>query len=224
MMRGSLRIVIWKGWLAGCYTAAENGFYEIAEQKGMKARLNLATKPLESHRRFLAGASLTAFVAALVFLALGWRVYTVRKAATEIRARTEKMRQEYAKYEAERSELKRFFDQKNVKGLSDRAAFINGIIAVRSFNWTQMFMDLERILPGGVHIISIEPKQASGHVELNLTFGAANDEVKLKFERALETSKQFSEVQIHSDVQPTSGSSPSGDKRVVHLSTFYSGA
>src|SRR6184192_985176 len=190
----------------------------------MRVRLNLATKPLESHRRFLVGAGLSAFVAAVSFVMLGWHVYSVRKAATEVRARTERIREEYARYEEERNDLKRFFDQKSIKGLSDRAAFINGIIAVRSFNWTKMFMDLEHILPGGVRIISIEPKQVSGHVELNLTFGAADDEVKLKFLRALETSKQFSDVQIHSDVKVIPGAGASTDAKVVHLSTFYSGA
>src|SRR5215472_6174173 len=109
----------------------------------MRVRLNLATKPLESHRRFLAGASLFVFVAAVVFVALGWHAYSVRVAAAEVRSRTEKIREEYAKYQQERNDLKRFFDEKSIKGLSDRAAFINGIIAVRSFNWTQMFMDLE---------------------------------------------------------------------------------
>lgn len=190
----------------------------------MRVHLNLATKPLESHRRFLLGANLSAFVAAVVFIALGWRVYTVREAAAEDRARKEKISREYAKYQEERNDLKRFFDQKDIKGLSERAAFINGIIAVRSFNWTRMFMDLEHILPGGVRIISIEPKQVSGHVELNLTFGAADDEVKLKFLRALETSKQFSDVQVHSDVKATPGAGASTDTQVVHLSTFYSGA
>lgn len=188
----------------------------------MRVRLNLATKPLESHRRFLAGASLSGFVAAVLFVALGWHVYSVRKAAAEVRAHTEKIREEYAKYQEERNDLKRFFDQRSIKGLNDRAAFINGIIAVRSFNWTQMFMDLEHILPEGAHIISIEPKQVSGHVELNLTFGAANEEVKLKFVRALETSKQFSEVKEQNEVHPTPGSN-SSDLWVVHLSTFYSG-
>ncbi len=190
----------------------------------MRVRLNLATKPLESHRRFLAGAGLTAFIAGVAFVALGWHVYAVRQAATEVRARSEKMREEYAAYEEQRNDLKRFFDQKDIKGLSERAAFINGVIAVRSFNWTQMFMDLEHILPGGVRIISIEPKQVSGHVELNLTFGAADDDVKLKFIKALEISKKFSEVQVHSDVVSTQASGPSTDKKIVHLSTFYSGA
>src|SRR6266568_7020085 len=186
----------------------------------MEVRLNLATKPLESHRRFLAGASFSAFVAAVVFAALGWHVYSARKAATEVLARTEKISQERAEYEAKRRELERYFKQKSIADIHDRAAFINGIIAVRSFNWTKMFMDLEHILPGGVRVISIEPKQVSGHVELNLTFGAASDEVELKFMRALETSKQFSDVQIHGDMKHTTGSGPGTDQKVVQLSTF----
>ena len=189
----------------------------------MEVRLNLATKPLESHRRFLVGASLSAFVAAAVFLALGWHVYSIRKAAKDVLVRTAKINEERAEYEAKRRELERYFNQKSIADIKDRAAFINGIIAVRSFNWTKMFMDLERLLPGGVRIISIEPKQVSGHVELNLTFGAAGDDVKLQFIRALETSKQFSEVEIHNDVRPTTDTGPVHDQSVVQLSTYYSG-
>lgn len=188
----------------------------------MEVRLNLATKPLESHRRFLAGASLSAFVASVVFVALGWHVYSVRKAGREVLARTAKINEERADYDEKERELERYFKQKSIADIHDRAAFINGIIAVRSFNWTKMFMDLERILPGGVRIISIEPKQISGHVELTLTFGAANDDVKLQFIRALESSKQFSEVQVRGEVQPTTGS-PTNDLRVVQLATYYSG-
>lgn len=189
----------------------------------MEVRLNLATKPLESHRRFLAGASLSAFVAAVVFVALGWHVYSVRRAATEVFARTAKINDERVEYEEKERELERYFKQKSIADIHDRAGFINGIIAVRSFNWTKMFMDLEHLLPGGVRIISVEPKQDSGHVELTLTIGASGDDVKLQFIHALETSRQFSEVQIRSDIEPANPSGPSSDVRVVQLSTYYSG-
>ena len=189
----------------------------------MRVRLNLATRPLETHRRFLAGASLVAFVAAIVFLALGWHVHAVRKADAELRARTEKTRQEMARYEARRKDLERFFGQKEIASLHDRAAFINGIIDLRSFNWTQMFMDLERILPGGVRVISIEPKQASGHVEVKLTFGATSDEAKLKFLQSLEGSKEFSEVRVQFEHKPSQTANLTGDQKIVQLTTFYLG-
>jgi Tfp pilus assembly protein PilN len=188
----------------------------------MKVRLNLATKALETHRRFLAGAGLTAFFAGLAFLGLGWHVYSARKANAEFRLRTEKARREMATLEAQRKDLERYFSQKDIANLHDRAAFINTILDARSFNWTLMFMDLERILPGGVRVISIAPTQVGGRAALKLTVGAANDEAEIKFEHALEQSKEFTEVQILGVRSGGSAANPSPDQRIVELATIYS--
>src|SRR5258708_4913673 len=189
----------------------------------MKVRLNLATKALETHRRFLVGAGLAAFFAGAAFLGLGWHVYSAREADAELRSRTERTSQEMRRLEAQRKDLLRYFGQKDISELHDRAAFINTILDARAFNWTLMFMDLERILPGGVRVISIEPKQVSGRVELKLTVGTINDEAELKFEHALEESKAFTEVRIqHVGSPPSSANNPTGDQRVVQLTTVYS--
>ena len=188
----------------------------------MKVRLNLATKALETHRRFLAGAGVTAFFAGLAFLGLGWHVYSARRVDAELRARTEKTRQEMAKLEAQRKDLERYFNQKDIANLHDRAAFINTILDGRSFNWTLMFMDLERILPPGVHVVSIEPKQVEGHVEVKLTVGATSDETELKFIHALEESKEFTEVQVQNIHRPNQTGNLSGDQQVIQLTTVYS--
>jgi type IV pilus assembly protein PilN len=128
-----------------------------------------------------------------------------------------------ARLEAQRQELDRFFHLEENAKLSDRAAFLNGIIDARSFNWTQMFMDLERVLPAGVHVVSIEPKQSKGQVEVKLTLGATSDEAELNFLHALERSKEFTEVQVQF-VRPPSGQSGnlSGDQKVFQLTTLYS--
>ena len=188
----------------------------------MKVRLNLATKPLETHRRFLFGAGLTAVVAGLLFLALGWHVHSARKVDAELRARTGKMRQEMAKLEAQRKDLERYFSQKDIANLHDRAAFINTILDARSFNWTLMFMDLEHLLPDGVRVISIEPKQVPGHVEVKLSVGVTSDEAELKFERALEESKEFTESKIEGVHTANPSGNLSGDQKVVQLTTVYS--
>src|SRR5216683_7818936 len=187
----------------------------------MRVRLNLATKALETHRRFLAGAGLIAFFAGLAFLGLGWHVYSARKVNAEQRARADRTRQEMAKLEAQRMDLDGYFHQKDIANLHDRAAFINTILDARSFNWTLMFMDLERILPGGVRVISIEPRQVAGHVALKLTVGAISDEAESKFERALIESKQFTEVQILNVHSPASNGIQNGDQKVILLTTVY---
>ena len=188
----------------------------------MRIRLNVATKVLETHRRFLAGAGLIAVVAGIIFLGLGWHVYSVRKVDSELRARSDKTRQEMARLEVQRGDLERYFNQKDITELNARAGFINGIIDASSFNWTQMFMDLERVLPGGVRVVSIEPKQVEGHVEVKLTVGATSDEAELKFLRALEGSREFTQVQVQNIHAPNPGGNQSGDLKVVQLTTVYS--
>jgi len=187
----------------------------------MKVRLNLATRPLLTHRRFLVGAGLTAFIAGAVFAGLGWHVYATRKADAELRVRTEKTRREMTALEAQRRDLERYFGQKDIANLHDRAAFINSILDERSFNWTLMFMDLERILPPGVRVISIEPKQAAGHIEVKLSVGAASDDAELKFLHALEASKQFAGIQVLDEHEPKGIGNPS-DQKVVDLKADYS--
>ena len=191
----------------------------------MRVRLNLATKPIESHRRFLAGSGLAAFVAVILLIYLSWHVHSVRSAATEVRARTAAMDKDLQQYKAERDDLEKFFGRKDIASLNARASFLNGIIDARSFNWTRMFMDLEQILPAGVRVISIEPKQYAGHAELKLTVGATSDEAKLKLLHALEQSKQFSDVQEVREYTPSQGNSNTlGDQKIILMTTSYLGS
>ena len=183
----------------------------------MRVRLNLATKAQETHRRFMVVAGLVAAVAGIIFLAFGWHVYSVRNVDARLRAQSEATSRKIGELQAEREDLERFFAQPENAKLHDRAAFLNSLIDGRSFNWTQMFMDLERILPGGVRLVSIEPRQAKGHVEVKLTVGASSDDAKLKFLRALEESQQFSDIQLDTEVP-----AKIGNQRVVALTAVYS--
>jgi type IV pilus assembly protein PilN len=197
---------------------AKNSWKGIDKHR-MRARINLATKALETHRRFLTASGAIAIVAGIVFLALGWHVYSARKSEAELRAKAEEIRRQSAKLEQERDALQRYFALPENAKVHDRAVFINGIIDSRSFNWTQMFMDLERVLPGGVHLLSIEPKQVKGRIEVKLRVGATSEEAKIKFLRALEASREFTRIALDSDGPPTG---TSGDVSTLNLTAIYS--
>jgi hypothetical protein len=70
------------------------------------------------------------------------------------------------------------------------------MIDERSFDWTQMFMDLEKIMPVGVHVVSIQPQLEKGHMFVKLTVAATTDESKIKFLHAMENSSAFSNVEL----------------------------
>jgi hypothetical protein len=185
----------------------------------MRVRLNLATKPLISHRRFFVGAGAVGLCSGVLFLALGWHVYRGRKADAEFRNRSVQMQQELKQLRAQRVELEQFFNLPENAQLHDRATFLNGVIDARAFNWTRMFMDLERILPGGVHVLKIEPKLDKGRVLVKFNVGAATDADEQKLLKALEESKSFSQVQVQSSRTPTQ---PGGDQTVLELTAVYS--
>lgn len=185
----------------------------------MNIRLNLATKPLLSHRRFLAGAALLCVLGGFLFLILGWRYYSLRKADAQLRAKTQALQTEMAMLQGQRAELDRFFAQpENVK-LIDRASFITSVIQARSINWTQMFMDLEHTLPAGVHVLRIEPKLEKGTVSVKFDVGAANQEAELKLLKAFEQSKSFSQVEVNFEHAATQ---PGTDPITVQFTAVYS--
>jgi type IV pilus assembly protein PilN len=185
----------------------------------MKARLNLATKPLETHRKFIAGSAAVGVVAAIVFLGLGWHVYLARKANAEMRAKSASIDRQVAELQQQRAALEHFFSLDENAKLHDRASFINNLIDARSFNWTMMFMDLEKVLPGGVRVISIEPKQDKGHIEVKFIIGATSDDAKLKLIKALEDSKSFTHIELVAETRPTAGTTM--DQIVVELKAEY---
>jgi type IV pilus assembly protein PilN len=185
----------------------------------MRVRLNLATKPLETHRKFIAGSTLVGFVGALVFLSLGWHVYLARKANAQMRAKSAKILQQVAELERQRGALERFFALDENARLHDRAAFINSLIDARSFNWTLMFMDLEKVLPPGVRVISIEPKRENGRIGVKFVIAATSDDAKLRFLKALEDSKTFTHIELANSTHPLAG--PSGEQIVVELTAVY---
>ena len=188
----------------------------------MILNVNLATEPLETHRRFRVFSAALGVVSIVVFVALAWRVYILWKAETAFRTESASVSREMEELTAQREKLDRFFSEPDNARLNDRASFVNTIIDARSFNWTHMFMDLEKILPLGVHVISIEPKQVSGQASVKLTIGAASDEAKQIFLHALEQSSVFSHLQLISVRAPTRQAS--GDQVELELTVIYSRA
>ncbi len=165
----------------------------------MYVRLNLATKPLISHRRFLAGSAVLVVLGLVLLSGLGWRFYVLRKAEENFRARSSKVQQELAAVSKQRDGLEKYFDQQQAAGFQERAKFVVGVLQSRSINWTQMFMDLEKTLPPGVHVLHIEPKLEKGVVSVHFVVGATSEDAKLKLLKAFENSASFSHVELLSE-------------------------
>jgi type IV pilus assembly protein PilN len=188
----------------------------------MKVPVNLATKPMETHRLFLAVCGTLIVLLALPCPWLAWHVYSGRKAEAAFRIQSEASKAEIDSLIKQREELTRFFHEPENARLHDRAGFINSIIDAQSLNWTRMFQGLEQVLPGGVRVLTIEPKLEHGQAVVKLTVGAMTEEAKRNFLSDLEKSSKFSNVEL-TNVR-MSGPGESGDPIIVELTVTYLGA
>jgi len=187
----------------------------------MRARLNLATNPLVSNRRFTVSASIIGTVAVVVMFVLAWHAYESRRGDTEFRARQADLLAEINALQAHRDDLATYFNRPETVKRRELAGYLNSLIEQRSFPWTKVFMDLERTLPEGVHVVSIEPRLVGDQVQLSLTVAAMNEETEYKFVRALEGSPEFSQLQVLSDTRPSGPQAGSGQVE-LRLTAWYS--
>jgi type IV pilus assembly protein PilN len=168
----------------------------------MKVRLNLSTSPLESNRRFSLSASVIGMIAIVALLVLSYRTFSVWQSDRVLRARQDSLELQIARLQQQRQGLSAFFENPETVQRRQRAAYLNSLIQQRAFPWIKIFMDLERILPEGVRVVSIEPKLANDTLQLTFLVGAMSDESKLKFLKALETSPEFSHIELLSETRP----------------------
>ncbi|MGB7848332.1 MAG: hypothetical protein WBL63_22155 [Candidatus Acidiferrum sp.] len=189
----------------------------------MYIRLNLATKPLVSHRRFLMGAALLGLVGIALFASLGLHFLTLRKADEDFRARAGKIQQEMARLQDQRDDLVRFYERPENRNLQERAKFIGSVIEARSFNWTKMFMDLEHTLPPGVHVLRIDPTLEHGTVAVKFVIAGYNQDSKVGILKAFEESKSFTHIEVTSDAPARQGVGANTDVFSLEFSAIYTG-
>lgn len=198
-------------WSAGCATGER--------ERPVKIRLNLATAPLENQRRFVLGAFLAGGLALALFAFLSVETYRNWRANRDLRREVARLQNELRAYRSQRGELEEFFRSPETRRVMDRAGFLNGLIEQRSFPWTRIFSDLERLRPEGVRVVSIAPHQEDGRVEVKLVLGAISNENKIKFLKTLEESPEFSRVQVAAETKPAGPEQ--GDRVVIELLAWY---
>lgn len=190
----------------------------------MRVNLNLSTTPLANNRRFVTAAGLIglAGVVALVFFSV--KDYATWRADRNVRADIGRLEDEIRRSEDRQRQLGQYFDTAEAKQVLDRSAFLNSLIEERTFPWPKIFEDLEQTLPSGVRIVSISPRLEGGRALVKLTFAATDSEGTVKFLRALEASKQFSEIHVQDEkyAEPGQGQGVAQDPITVTLDAWYS--
>lgn len=166
----------------------------------MRFELNLATQPYENVRRFYAQWGFALGVIALLTAALVWFAASEWRRGSEMRARVAEVRREIDGLQRKQDEAAAKLAQPRNREVRDRSQFLNTLIARKTFSWTQVFADLEKLMPPQVQVVAIRPEiTKENQLQINMQVAGRSRERALELLRRMEQSRTFRNPQFKSE-------------------------
>jgi len=186
----------------------------------MRLNINLATQPYEDVRKFLARWGLltlllAAATALVVFIAVrNWRD------SRNINAQISELHQKMDALDKDRATAIATLNEPENKTVAEKSHFLNEAIQRKSVSWTRIFMDLERMMPNGLHVVSIKPEFArDNRLGLRLQVGGTSHEKAIELVRRMEDSPTFKQATLVSEQMQMPGQS--GDPVLFEITSNY---
>ena len=157
----------------------------------MRISINLASRPFIELRPLFARLRLAMGLLALVAVGLGFALHSLSLKAYVATAQMKILQDTTRAYQQERATNEARMKQPQNRAALERAQFLNSLFAHKSFSWTAVMMDLERVLPPGVQVTSIEPvigKEGDVNIRLRVT---GDRDRAIQLVRNLEHSQRF---------------------------------
>jgi type IV pilus assembly protein PilN len=163
----------------------------------MRVNINLASQKYEDVRTFVArarAATAALCVFTLVLLGLAWLNYSSSKNSS---GRIRELQQKINVLEQQRANAIAVENMPENRDVTDQKNYWNRQIARRALSWTQLFNDLQKIMPGRVYVISVAPELTpDNQLKLKLTIGGEKQEDLNTLVKRMEDSRKFVQPQI----------------------------
>jgi len=169
----------------------------------MRISVNLANRPFIELRPLFAKLRLTMVALALLAVGLWFALHSLNAKAKVAQAKMDVLKTKTQQYQHERQANEARMHQPQNMAVLERSRFLNTLFAEKSFSWTAVMMDLERVLPVGVQVTSIDPViTKEGDVNIRLRVSGDRDKA-VQLVRNLETSQRFLSPRLASEQAQT---------------------
>ncbi len=187
----------------------------------MRITINLASQPFEDAQRFVRQWTLTLGLVGLLTLVLVvGAVLRLRSWSVEER-RIHDLQAQLAQGDREIGQAEAFLNRPENRDTRDKSLILNDLIARKAFSWTEVFSDLERIMPPRLHVVSIRPELTpDNQLALRMVVAGESRERALELVRHMEQSPRFRQPQIVAEAREEQPQDP-GDRVQFDISTLY---
>jgi type IV pilus assembly protein PilN len=188
----------------------------------MRLNINLATHPYQDLNRFLRrwAVPLAVFVvASIALIGWTWHQYSAGRGMNQkIKAQQEQIKA----FDLQKANVTKMLSEPANKEVADTARFLNTMIAKKAFSWTRVFMQMEEIMPGRLHVVSLSPDLTANN-QLQLTMRVAGDsrDQAVELVRRIEKSPSFRNPLLKSETMLPPDQIKEGDSVLFEISAVY---
>lgn len=176
----------------------------------MLVSINLATRPFVELRPLLAKLRLAMIALALLATGLIIGLRALEERADAATAQMDLLKGQTADYQGRMLKNEARMKQPQNRAVLERARFLNELFQKKSFSWTAVMMDLERVLPSGVQVTSIDPAiSKEGDVNIRLRVNGDREKA-VQLVRNLEKSRRFLSPRLSNESLQASQTGGSG--------------
>ncbi len=187
----------------------------------MRVDVNLATHPYEDTRQFWLRWGTAVALASIITLGLVAQTAISWYYARQDQHMITLIRQQIAERDQERSKAEAFLNQPQNRTVRDRSQFLNELIERKAFSWTQVFEELERVMPARLHVVSIHPEMDDNNqLEIKLVVAGESADRAIDLVRRMEQSPRFRQPQITAQNAQTATQTP-GDNVEFAITAQY---
>lgn len=195
----------------------------------MRVNVNLATQKYEDARAFFTRWGSAAAAAALITIVLGTLAVLNYSDTEKDRKIFTDMRRQIDEIESGRVANEAILNRAENRDAREQARFWNDVIDQKSFSWTRLFSDMEKIMPARAFVMSVKPALDTDKLDLakglklDLVIGGEKHDDAVDLVRKMEGSDHFRQPHITAESVTTPAR---GGQAVVefHIETFYAPA
>jgi Tfp pilus assembly protein PilN len=191
----------------------------------MRLNINLASLKYEDVRQFFIrwGAAL-AVLAALAVVLSGLSYFKYSRSTTSAR-QTSDLQQKITALEKQREQAVAFENRPENRDVTLQKKFWNSQIARRSFSWTQLFNDLQKIMPRRAFLDSVQPELTpENRLKLKLIITGEKKEDARELVEKMENSTRFHSTKPVSETVEKENKPGAVPRYKFEIETYYAPA
>lgn len=191
----------------------------------MRLDINLASTPYEDAQSFYQRAAVAVAAVVIVTVVLAFVVIQETRSSRQLGRELDAVNDQIRDLNRQKEEARAILERPENQGTRNQAQFVNSLLAQRAFSWTQVFADLEKIMPTRVHLVSINPELTKqNELAMKITVAGDSRDKAIELVHNLETSRHFRNAWEVSESNKPPGAAAAGgvaDTVQVQISALY---